>query len=257
MKRVEKYARKKGFPVVLLVAVICVLGLLAYSGPQIISFAGGLGTVTGTMVGRGIGSARGLTEGQIEGTKSGRNAGINADDTIVTIENSMHQIENLEVLVATVKVTDVVTVGSDGKVITDEGNEQEGINSKDVKYKAALTMRGDLVFTVDMSKADITQDGDDLRITLPAIEHKFNIDNDSIEIIQEYQKKFFDGDAETGIKTYLETMSNIQSKTAEELDNYNSLHSQAVEAAKDEVERLAKSASVYNGSIYVDVKDGE
>ena len=184
-----------------------------------------IGTSTGTMSGRAIGSLEGITKGRTEGSAAGKEAGLSAEDTAVKIADSIHEVENLEVLVASVKLSNCHKIG------------------QNVDYAALYLVNGNLIFTVDLSQAVIQLQSDKLEIILPKPTGQLHIDNSSIEKVAEYQRTFFTGSAEAGFDAYLNTMAKVQEASENEITNYDSLLTSARKAAEEQVTLLAKAVA--------------
>lgn len=227
----DKFSKKipKITPLGFLLALIAILFAFSlYSMIMAKSIGSELGTDTGSLVGKALGSLYGMTDGKEKGKKAGEEAGLSAEDSEAVISTQLHQIENLEVLAASVKLSNFHSIGQEDSL----------------KYYAALYLvNGNVVFTVDMSQAEISAQSDDLHITLPKPAGSLYLDDSSVKKVSEYQTKLFNGDAESGFNAYLNTMKKIQEASEETLDNYETLLSAAKEAAKQQVTLLAKSAS--------------
>lgn len=187
-----------------------------------------LGSDTGSVVGKAIGSLQGMTIGRKDGNEAGKTAGLKAEDTEAAVSNQLHQIENLEVLVASVKLSNFHEIG-------------QKHSSK--HYAALYLVNGNVVFTVDMSQAEISAKSGDLHIKLPKPKGTLYLDDSSVEKVAEYQTKIFNGSAEDGFDAYLNTMTKMQEASEETLANYETLVSAAEEAATNQVTLLAKAAS--------------
>ena len=212
--------------VLLLTAVIFAFSL--YRMVMAKSIGSDIGSDTGSLVGKAIGSFLGMTEGRDKGLDAGKEAGLSAEDTEAVISSQLHQLENLEVLVASVKLSNFHEIGQ----------------KDSFKYYAALYLvNGNVVFTVDMSQAEISAQSDDLYITLPKPAGSLYLDDSSVDKVAEYQTKLFNGNAEDGFDAYLNTMKKIQDASEETLDNYETLLTSAKKAAEHQVTLLAKSAS--------------
>lgn len=228
---------KKGKLAVLLVLVACMFIRAIISCVNAKDLGGGLGTGAGSLVGKAIGSLDGMTRGKTEGTEAGRAAGLSAEDTVAEIANELKRTEELEVLAASVKLSNFHSIGED----------------KD--YAALYLVNGNVVFTVDLSTADIIPMADGLHVTLPLPKGTLYIDESSVEKVAEYQRKFFNGNAEDGFDAYLNTMKHMQEATEETLDNYDTLIAAAKEAAVKQVTLLAQAVSTVSKEIHVDFKD--
>lgn len=200
------------------------------------SIGNGVGVSAGTVVGKAIGSWEGLTKGSSEGEKAGREEGLSAEDTLISISNRIHQMEKLEVLAADVKLKNFHTIG------------------KQQDYAALYLASGNVVFTVDLSRAKTSQQGNTFKIMLPDPEAQLYIDDASVKKVAEYQKRFFTGDAESGFDAYLNSMKQMQKVSRETLSNYDSLAESAKAAAIHQVEMLAGSMSDAETEIIVEIE---
>ena len=198
-----------------------------------------LGMATGSAAGKAVGSLRGMTQGQIEGSAAGKAEGLSAKDTEAEVLEDLQQVENLEVLVASVKLSDFHTIG-------DEDSPS---------YAALYLVNGNVVFTVDMSQAGISVQSDGLHIRLPEPIGSLYVDDSTIEKLTEYQRKLFNGSAEDGFDAYLNTMARVQTATAEVLNNYDMLIRSAKSAAENQVKLLAESASVSDEPVIIEWAD--
>lgn len=188
-----------------------------------------VGDNLGKAAGIAVGSFQGMTKGAAEGTKAGKTTGLSANDTESEIKNQIQQLENLEVLVASVKLSDYHEIGKDAK-----------------QYAALYLGKGNIVFSVDMSNAEVISEGGELIITVPKPQGNLYIENDTIIKVAEYQRKFFNGSAKDGFEAYLNTMKKMHEVSEETLANYDSLKSSAEKAAENQISLLAKSASSDN-----------
>ncbi len=216
---------KNFVPLVVCVAIGCIMIYAINLRINATALGGGIGAGTGTLVGKAIGSLEGMTKGRIEGTEAGKTSGLSAEDTEATIANQIQQMENLEVLVASVKLSNFHTIG--------EGKD----------YAALYLVNGNVVFTVDMGQATIDALPDKLMITVPQPVGTLYLDDSSVEKVAEYQRKFFNGKAEDGFDAYLNTMTKMQEASEETLSNYSVLVDSAKQAAENQLTLLAKSVS--------------
>lgn len=240
MKIFSKKKPKITLSDILLVLMAILLISTLYVRSRAISFGNERGSEAGSFVGKAIGSLQGMKDGFDKGWTAGKEAGLSAEDTEAVVSNQLHKIESLEVLVASVKLSNFHSIGQEDSY----------------KYYAALYLvNGNVVFTVDMNQAEISAQSDDLYITLPQPEGSLYLDDSSVEKVAEYQTKLFNGDAEDGFDAYLNTMKKMQEASEETLDNYEVLISSAREAAERQVTLLAKSASNNYDQIVITFKD--
>lgn len=223
--------RKFKIPLKIIPMVLCIflLGILLYLfflRTRAAVLGEKLGTNMGIVSGKVIGSIEGMTKGRAEGTEAGKQEGLSAKDTTATITSQIRQMENLEVLVASVKLRNFHTIG---------------VNTS---YAALYLANGSVVFSVDLSKASITAENGELTITLPMPEGNLYIDESTITKVAEYQKRYFTGSAEDGFDAYLNTMAQMQKASEETLDNYEALLTSAKKAAENQLKMLVRAVSV-------------
>jgi len=223
MKDIFKKIPKDGLPIILCVLIAIAMIYSINLRIQASSIGSGIGSGTGSIVGKAVGSFEGMGKGITEGTKAGKEEALSAEETVADISNRIQKSENLEVLVASVKLTNFHTIGKD--------------------YAALYLANGNVVFTVDMSKAEVRKENKNLYITLPKPAGNLYIDNSSISKVAEYQRKIFNGSAEDGFDAYLNTLKKVQAASEETLDNYDALLTSAEDAAERQVTLLAEGVS--------------
>lgn len=234
MKKLLKKIPKSGTYIVPCVFIACVLLYVIILRVNAESMGTTFGQSTGSQVGRFVGSFEALADYR-EAYAEGKEQGLSAEDTTVEVANKIKEVERLEVLVASVKLNDIHTVGDD--------------------YAALYLLKGDAVFSVDLSKAEITEDADGLHIVLPQLEMDLIVDQSRIEKVAEYQKLLFNGSSEDGFDAYLNSMAKIVEESKETLVNYDSLKETAEETAKKQVTQLANSVAVEKRTIEVSFKE--
>lgn len=220
--------------------MICILVILLIGFSYVISLrinAKNLGNTVGsdygTLAGKAVGSYEGLTKGSVDGFESGKEKGLSAEDTTAEIANSMHEINKLEVLVASVKLNDIHSVGDD----------------KD--YAALYLLKGEAVFTIDLSKAEIKENNNVINITVPQPKMELTIDQSRIKKVAQYQKLFFNGSAEDGLDAYINSMKKVVDESEKALANYDSLLRTAKIAAEKQIINLVNSVSFREREIHV------
>ncbi|MCR4912356.1 MAG: DUF4230 domain-containing protein [Lactobacillus sp.] len=129
-----------------------------------------IGQNVGKSVGIALGSYKGITEGLSDGAKAGKEKGLSAEDTNVSIKNSIEKIGKFDVLVSGVRLTDV--------------------HSYSDKYSSIYLIKGSVTFSVDLSMADVNIEDNDIKVTLPEPEGNLYTDNNAIEKIDEWEKNF-------------------------------------------------------------------
>jgi hypothetical protein len=215
----------------------CVFVFATYYRINAASLGGGLGTSTGSLAGKAIGSLEGMTVGMAKGTEAGKAEGLSAEDTKAEIVNQIQQVGELEVLVASVKLSNFHTIGDS------------------IDYAALYLVNGNVVFTVDFAQAKIVAENDTLHITFSKPKGNLYLDESSVEKVAEYQRRFFNGSAEDGFDAYLNTMTKVQEATEDTLDNYDSLIVAAKESAANQVTLLAQSVSTTYNRVVVEFAD--
>ena len=224
--------------VILLVLSVILLGALIFR-----INAKSFGTSIGKKVGTAIGSLEGMTKGRSEGTAAGKAAGLSAEDVETDIVTQIKAVGKLEVLVASVKNEDYLAIGG-----------EEG----DPDYAALFLASGKAIFTVDLSKAEFSPDGDTICITLPKPEGKLYTEGSSegsVKIIAEYQKHSYSGSTEDGRTARINSIENNQIASESTINNYDVLLEAAISSAKTQVEQLAKSVSISYSEIKIEFRE--
>lgn len=198
----------------------------------------GIAELPGKAAGMAAGSYRGFTEGIALGQEAGKEAGLKADDTEVKIEDEIYNIGNLEVLVAGVKI----------------GNFHEYAG----QYSALYIYKADAVFSIDLSKAEISYGSDNSSIFIHLPEPKVNLYiNENAEKLAEWQKGLYTGDAKDGYIAYLNSMKNLEKISPKAITGYEALMEQAKEAAIRQVSILAKAVCREGVAVRVVCEDRE
>lgn len=231
MKKFLKMVPLSGWLIVPCLILLCALVFIVNFRLSAKTTGGALGEATGKTIGRAIGSFKGMTDGRIKGYDAGKKVALIAEDTTAKVANAIKKVGKLEVLVASVKLNDVHSVGDD--------------------YMALYLLKGDAVFTVDLSQADTDQKGDEIHITIPQPEMELIVDQSKIEKVADYQKHYFSGRAEDGLDAYLNSMKKIVEETQETLVNYDSLMEAARESAEKQITELANAVSGTERSVLV------
>ena len=225
-------------PLIGCVLAACFLVVALYYNANAISRGSSMGQGTGSLVGKAVGSLEGMTKGREEGIADGHAAGLSANDTSADIANEIRKIQNLEVLVASVKIHNYHSIGDD------------------VEYAALYLLKGDVVFSVDLSQADIVVRDNEIHISLPLPHGELYIDQNQVEKVAEYQKHYFSGNAEDGFDAYLNSMRKVYEASAETLDNYAALIEAAKESAEKQIRQLVLAVAVNTHQVTVDFKEG-
>ena len=190
------------------------------------SIGGSIGTGFGTSVGKAIGSLEGMTSGRTDGAAAGKAAGLSAEDTVAMITGEFKSVENLEVLVASVKLKNFHTIG------------------KQADYAVLYLVNGSIIFSVDLSQATIEKKNDTVQVKLPRPKGTLYLDARTRQKVAEYQKSRFTGSAEDGLDARLNSMAKVQEASENTLENYSVLLDAAKTAAEKQVDLLVQSVSV-------------
>lgn len=178
-----------------------------------------IGSDAGKAVGKAVGSFEGITRGREAGIQAGKAEGLSARDTEAELADMAGDVGRLEVLAATISIQNLNQVGD--------------------TYAALYLLRGEAVFTVDLSQAEIRRDGGGLTILLPAPEVDTYIDAAEIDKIADYQRRLFNGSSEAGFEDYINSLKKIQHVARDSIADYDRLEEQAREAALRQVKLLA------------------
>lgn len=193
----------------------------------------------GDAVGTFTGSFDGVTVGLKEGTEAGREEGLSAGDTKVSFKDKMDEVGKLEVLTAGVGIKNLHTVGE--------------------KYASIYVLKGNIIFSVDLTKAEFTEDKvkNTMTIKLPQPEAELTINEEETDKLAERQNKVFDGSAKDGYEEYLNTMKKTQSEMEEVIGNYAQLLEQARNSARTQIGYIAQQASLSERDIIFEFADEE
>lgn len=194
----------------------------------------------GTAAGTAIGSFRGVTQGIAAGAKAGKDQGLSAEDTVVTIGTKMAETGNLQVMLADLRLS----------VLHLDGPE------KHPKYAALLEMKGEGVFTVDLTQAEAVYDAseDQINITIPEPVFTPYLDDSTLDVLAEYQPWLRDGSTADGYISYLNSRERLEEEAQEKM---SAMIEPAKASALTQVELLARSICGSSASIQVDFAGGE
>ena len=179
----------------------------------------------GAPAGIAVGSWEGVTQGLAQGAEDGEAAGLSAEDTVADVGTKLSQTGKLQVLLLDLKLSDLYTQGSGPQ------------------YAALLRMRGEGVFTVDLTQSYASEGPapDSLIIEIPHPEFVPYLDNSAIETVAEYKAPLFDGSSANGYTGWLNTVNKLDERVRSELLAYGTLMEQAEASAIKQVELLAQS----------------
>ena len=192
-----------------------------------------IGNKLGDAVGWAVGSFNGMTSGNKEGREAGKTEGLSAKDTSVVIANTIKETGKLEVLAAGIKITNLEKVGNND-------------------YSALYLVKGTAVFSVNLTKADVSFNDDfsTVEVKVPDVNASIYIDNGETEILAQYQKSKFTGSAKDGFTAFINSANQTSNKTAESIENYDMLKKSAQTSAEKQITSIIKS---YNSRI-ADIK---
>ena len=210
----QKWDRVSAKAKLIIFAAIAVL--FAFLFPVICSMVGGN---VGATIGTAVGSFHAVTEDMPKAYNEGKAYGLSAEDTGISI-NKIQDVGKLDVLAANAKMTDVLKVGD--------------------KYAALYDMGADVIFSVDLSKAEFLYGDKMVEIVLPKPEVEFNLDSTRTRLVDEWQRLFLNGSAKDGVDAYINSMKKIKTNAKEQLSDYDYLEKQALVSAKQQVMELAK-----------------
>ena len=216
--------------IMLIVFAVCVLCAVLFMNSE--KIGAGVGSVSGKAVGMAVGSFDGVTEGISAGYHEGKEEGLSAADTEAEVEDKVKELGNLRVLVANVDIPTYHELGT--------------------KYAALYLFRGSAVFSVDLTKAEITRSTSGaVVITLPKPTAVVSIDDSETERLAEYQALIFNGSAEDGFEAYLNALKVIDNIALEEVSNYDTLLTMARDSAIKQVTRVTEGVCVNCSSVNV------
>lgn len=224
----------------ILVAIIVITATFLFLVPQYIHAKENgefVGKEAGDFVGKALGSYEGIKTGLNDGYTDGKNDGISAKDTEVQLANVINQKDILEVLCAKVQIDDFMKYGKE-------------------KYAAVYMLRGNAVFSVDLSETSYSVDENNrIVIMLPTPTADVRIDPSETKKVRDWQKSIFNGETEDGFDMYLNSIDEIGKKSPEKIENYDYLYQEAKNSAIKEIERIAENICGYKPSI--GFKEGE
>lgn len=225
---------KSGRYIIPCVVIACILFYAIILRVKAESIGTMYGQSAGSKVGKFVGSFDAFTDYR-EAYAEGKEQGFSAEDTVAEVAYKMKEVEKLDVLVASVKLNNMHTIGDD--------------------YAALYLLKGDAVFTVDLGKAEISEETDGIHIVLPPLEMDLIVDQSKIEKVAEYQKQIFNGSSEDGFDAHINSMKKIVEESKESLVNYDSLMKTAEETAKKQVTQLANAVAINKRYVTVEFKE--
>ena len=117
------------------------------------------GQAAGKSVGMAVGSLEGVTDGVSKASNLGKEEGLSAQDTEVNrITNMINETANLNVLEASCRLRDINSIGND--------------------YASLYVFAADVVFTVDLKKADVRIRNKEVVVSIPEPEASLIFDEE-------------------------------------------------------------------------------
>lgn len=234
MERIIKKVPLSAYLIILFVLLLCLLAFLINCRINAKSIGGVIGEDSGTLAGKAVGSLEGLTKGQIEGYIAGKVAGLSAEDTTAELSAKIQEVQRLQVLVASGKFSDILSIGDD--------------------YAALLSMKYNAVFTVNLSTAGIELRDDGLHILLdqPKVEF-FPVGDFKKENV--YQNGKYTGNAKDGYDALINSSNQMKVKATEKLAEDASMMDAATVSAKTQLVQLVNAVSMSKPEVFVEFKD--
>jgi len=232
MNKIKKYIKRIPATFVIIVAIVgCILVFINLN-----NIGEAVASTNGKIVGTAIGSYEGIINGTKEGAEAGTNAGLSATDIDVDIERSIEEIGKLEVLVAGVKLKNLQSIG--------ENNE------------SLYLAKGDAVFTVDLSLANISYSDDktEIYIWIPEPSVELYLNEEDTELLARKSGLDFGVNAKDGYTAYINSMANMTLQIKETISNYDELMSEAQDAAISQISMLASTVCGDATTVHVQFK---
>ena len=199
-----------------LIILILIVVPFSVAFPFLCSFTG---NTFGKTVGAAVGSFQAVTEDMPAAYHQGKADGLSAADTQADLQSRMREVGRLDVLAASAQLTDPHKIGA--------------------KYSALYQIGADVVFSVDISRAEIKAGEKSIDIYLPEPEAEINVDSTRTKLEDVWQRGLFNGTAKDGIDAYMNSMETIQKSAKEAIADYNILEQKAISSAEKQVKMLA------------------
>ena len=233
MNKIIKKVPLSAYLLIPYVLLICLLAFLINSRINAKSTGGAVGEVSGTLVGKAIGSLEGLTKGQYEGYQAGKIEGLSAKDTTVELSGKIQEVQRLQVLVASGKFSDILSVGDD--------------------YAALLSMKYNAVFTVNLATARIELQDDGLHILLDQPKVEFFPIGD-IEKENSYQKGKYWGKTEVAYDLVIGSLNLMKVKATEKFAEDISMMDAARISAETQLVHLVNAVSLSKPEVFIEFR---
>ncbi len=199
------------------------------------------GKVIGTDLGSLVGSAEGSFNGFTEGYEKGKEAGLSIQDVEVAVKDTMQNTAQLQVLAASVNLADETKIG----------------NETNPAYASFEILKGDVVFTADLSQAEISTTDGTIHITIPPLKNEIYINEEETMKIAEFQKRVSSGSTMDGFEAYIKGRCQTVKATKESISNYNALQKDAEENAVNQIQLLASEVHLGPYPVEVEIRKAE
>ena len=170
----------------------------------------------------------------------GKRKGLSAEDTEAYISNKMGEVGNLEIMDAGVKISDLQKI--------------------DGAYAGLYVSKGIAVFSVNLKAAEITAKDDTVYIKVNAPTSEIYIDEESTELLAEWQKRSFTGSTKDGYLAYLNSWNNSRAELEKAVENYDDLSLAAKDAARNQITSIVKACKGKDTEVvieFIDIADNE
>lgn len=187
---------------------------------------------SGNKFGTAVGYLTGISEADVSGVvQEAKEEALRNPEVELSDYTAFTKMGNLEVLVAGISLDDFHTIGE--------------------KYTALYLIKADVVFSVDLTQAEIGWNEEKAWLTLlvPEPTVSVSIDESQIEKVAEWQKTKNSGSAEEGYEKFLNSIKEIKNTAPETVKNNDALMSSAREAAQIQIKYLARQ--IYGESVQI------
>jgi len=200
----------KTFTILLIIATSVIYFIRTYSV--------NVATQYGADLGEKVGQVNGKYDGLKDGLTEGKHDGLNADDTTVFLSNYMQKTGNIQVLSSTVTFTAKTSIGE--------------------QMKSVKAFMANASYSVDLSKAQITNNGNSISIVLPEPELDLSVDSEKTTELFKKIHLNFTSDIEA-LNAYLKAYNDAETNIEENIVDYEDLKQQAHDSAIEQIEQFA------------------
>lgn len=224
----------------IILALVLLIGMIfaLFTHHRAVEIGTDIGKANGRIVGTAVGSVKGFTEGMAKGEEDGKEAGRSAEDTTVSINQTLEAVGKLDVLAAKVSLKNINKIGD--------------------YYAGLYLISGNAVFSVDLNSVEVSKSetGNEIYVWIPEPELDLYLDESTTEKLAEIQHFNLTTNAEDGLKAYINSMKEIKGKAKESLINYDSLMEYAKSSAKSRIEQLVMTVCGDQSVVYVEFRGG-